>query len=251
MNPELEEALGHRLLALADDELILAHRNSEWCGHAPILEEDIAFANIAQDEMGHARLWYELYCEGREADPDQLVFFREVAGWRNARLLELPRGDWAFSMVRQYLFDLLEMVRLDGLAQSSNAALAAVAEKVRREEVYHLRHTEAWMRRLGLGTAESNRRTQQALDALWTHVPQLFLPLGGEVALVTAAVVPDAGAVQAQWLAVAIPFLEEVGLTMPDWPEGAVEDRTVHTPHLNELLATLQEVARQDRGAIW
>ena len=123
----MSSSLSNYLLSLADDEFILGHRNSEWCGHAPILEEDIAFANLAQDELGHARLWYEHLCNGTAQTPDRLVFFRAVADWRNAQLLELPKGDWALSMMRQYLFDALEMVRLPLLAQSADAQVAAIA----------------------------------------------------------------------------------------------------------------------------
>ena len=103
MSPEITQALAAKLLALADDEFLLGHRDSEWCGHAPILEEDIAFANIAQDEIGHASLWLNLYKDLTGDDPDRLLFFREAADYRNAQLCELPKGDWAFTMMRQYL----------------------------------------------------------------------------------------------------------------------------------------------------
>jgi ring-1,2-phenylacetyl-CoA epoxidase subunit PaaC len=154
------------LLALADDELILGHRDSEWTGHAPILEEDIAFANIAQDEIGHASLWYGLVQRLGGAEPDRLVFFRPPSEYRNAPLVELPKGDWAFSMLRQYLFDAAEAQRLPLLAASAHRPLAEAAAKIRTEEIYHLRHTQAWIERLAQGTAESHGRTQAALDLL-------------------------------------------------------------------------------------
>src|SRR5512144_1177706 len=115
------------LLALADDELILGHRNSEWAGHAPILEEDIAFANLALDELGHAQLWYTLHSEITGAEPDRTVFFREGPAYRCLPLVELPRGDWAFSMLRQYLFDAAEDVRLPALAASADTRVAEIA----------------------------------------------------------------------------------------------------------------------------
>ncbi|MCL4257815.1 MAG: phenylacetate-CoA oxygenase subunit PaaC [Anaerolineales bacterium] len=152
-------ALSGYLIALADDELILGHRDSEWTGHAPILEEDIAFANLALDEIGHAKLWYELAAdllgEDKTTYPDKLVYFREPAQFRNMQLVELPKGDWAFSTLRQYLFDAFEALRLEALSQSSYTPLAEIAARIRTEELYHLRHSQAWVPRLGLGTQDS------------------------------------------------------------------------------------------------
>ncbi|MFQ5576791.1 MAG: 1,2-phenylacetyl-CoA epoxidase subunit PaaC, partial [Anaerolineae bacterium] len=181
MDKHLAQALIKTLLAMADDELILAHRNSEWTGHAPILEEDIAFSNIAQDELGHAVLWYgllaDLSAEDPQTYPDRLAFFRDAPDYRNLQLVELPKGDWAFTIVRQYLFDAAEAVRLPQLARSEYAPLAEIAAKIQREEIYHYRHTAAWLKRLGLGTEESHCRMQTALNALWPYTGQLFAPL--------------------------------------------------------------------------
>lgn len=243
-------ALIVKILALADDELILAHRNSEWTGHAPILEEDIAFANIAQDELGHATLWYEIVSTLTGDDPDKLVFFRDAAAFRNLPLVELPKGDWAFSMVRQYLFDAYEMVALPYLMQSSYKPIRDAAAKIRSEEIYHLRHTMAWLKRLGLGTEESHSRSQHALNELWPYALQLFVPLPDEHLLLEAGYVPDAAAVQAEWLALVQPFLRECGLTLPPH-ELAPGDRFHHTTYLAELLQEMQSVARLDPAAIW
>jgi ring-1,2-phenylacetyl-CoA epoxidase subunit PaaC len=180
-------ALADRLLALADDELILAHRNSEWAGHAPILEEDIAFANMALDEMGHAAIWYGLRGELTGENPTGSSSSATPGQYRNVQLVELPRGDWAFSMVRQYLFDAAESVTLPHLAASSYRPLAEAAAKIATEERYHLRHTGLWLRRLGLGTAESHARLQAALDILWPYARQLFVPLPDDTILVDAA----------------------------------------------------------------
>ena len=212
LSPDLREALGRKLLAMADDELILAHRNSEWCGHAPILEEDIAFANIAQDELGHAGLWYEILHGLNGADPDQLVFFRPAHRFRNVRMLERPNGDWAFSMLRQYLFDSWEMVALQRLVESTFRPLAQAAAKARTEEIYHLRHTRTWVERLGLGTKESNRRMQRALERLWPETAQLFQPLSGELHLVEARITPPPQELAQAWREVVIPFLTKCGL---------------------------------------
>ncbi|MBK9055399.1 MAG: phenylacetate-CoA oxygenase subunit PaaC [Chloroflexi bacterium] len=250
MNETLQQALVNQLIGMADDELILAHRNSEWTGHAPILEEDIAFANIAQDELGHATLWYEIIRGLTGDDPDKLVFFRSAAAFRNLPLVELPKGDWAFSMVRQYLFDAYEMVALPHLMQSSYKPMGDAAAKIRSEEIYHLRHTMAWLKRLGLGTEVSHQRTQNALNELWPYALALFVPRPDEHLLVEAGYVPDAAALQTEWSALVRPFLSECGLTVPA-DELAPGDRLHHTAYLTELLQEMQSVARLDPEAVW
>jgi ring-1,2-phenylacetyl-CoA epoxidase subunit PaaC len=251
MNPELKDALIHKLLALADDELILAHRNSEWTGHAPILEEDIAFSNIAQDELGHAIIWYSLLCDLTGEDADELVFFRQAADFRNAQIVELPKGDWAFTMLRQYLFDAAEMVLLTRLLSSHYQPLAEAAAKMRNEEIYHYRHTTTWIKRLGLGTEESHRRTQVALDQLWPLAGQLFQPLPDESLLVEADFVPDPDGLHQAWLEVVQPFLVAAHLLAPPNSVPAVSGRDQHTDHLTTLLAEMQAVARFDPQAEW
>src|SRR5688572_7235793 len=230
------EALADYLLALADDELILAHRDSEWSGHAPILEEDIAFSNIALDEMGHANLWYQRVEELTGQAPDQLAFFRDAPAFRSAQLVELPKGDWACSMLRQLLFDAAESARLPALALSTWPPPADTAAQIRTEEIYHLRHTQAWVKRLGLGTEESHARLQAALDTLWPYALQLFVPLAGEPALVSEGLVPDGTALQGQWEALVLPLLHEVNLTVVVERRPAALDRATHTDHLPALL---------------
>lgn len=255
LQPEIAQALARKLLAMADDELILAHRNSEWCGHAPILEEDIAFANIAQDELGHAGLWYGLLQALDGSDPDRLVFFREAPDYRNVRMVELPNGDWAFSMLRQYMFDSYETVLLQRLVDSALEPLAQAAAKARREEIYHLRHTQTWVQRLGLGTEESRRRMQEALDTLWPYTVQLFLPLPGEERLVQANIAPPTRQLQAHWRETVVPFLQSSGLALNQSTMGNDGDETTsrrqHTEHLPRLLEELQSVARLDPEASW
>ena len=252
MEPQVRDALIERLLAMGDDELILAHRNSEWTGHAPILEEDIAFANIALDELGHASIWYGLRCAMTGEDADRLVFFRNPGQYRNVQLVELPRGDWAFSMLRQYLFDAAESVTLGRLRASAHRPLAEAATKIATEELYHLRHTGLWLRRLGLGTEESHARTQAALDVLWPYARQLFVPLPGDEALVAASVVPDAALLWREWEAQVRPFLAGCNLAVPDEaPARRDIPRTEHTEHLMALLSEMQAVARMDPEATW
>lgn len=215
MNQTIQQVLTQKLVAMADDELILAHRNSEWIGHAPILEEDIALANIAQDELGHANLWYELHQTLTGDEPDELVFFREASQFRNVQMVELPRGDWAFTMLRQYLFDAYELLLLDQLRYGRYQPLAEAAMKMRNEEIYHLRHTSSWIKRLGLGTEESNQRTQAALDALWPYTQQLFVPLPGDSILVDEKIVPNLARLHGSWLERVRPFLTAANLTIP------------------------------------
>lgn len=251
MNPEQKSALTAKLLAMADDELILAHRNSEWTGHAPILEEDIAFANIAQDELGHATLWYDIVHALSGQAPDRLVFFRDAADFRCVQMVTLPNGDWAFSMLRQYLFDAAEQQWLAALANSRYAPVADAATKMVREEMYHLHHTSAWVRRLGLGTAESRRRMQQALDELWPYALQLFVPLPQDDVLVEAGLAPNVAALQDEWEGMVRPFLTAANLTIPDVTKPITDDRAAHAPHLAPLLAEMQSVARQEPEAEW
>ena len=252
MDAAVRDALSERLLAMADDEMILGHRNSEWAGHGPILEEDIAFANIALDEMGHAAIWYGLRGDLTGEDADRSIFFRNAGQYRNVQLVELPRGDWAFSMARQYLFDAAENVLLNHLKASTYAPLAEAATKIATEELYHLRHTGLWLRRLGLGTGESRSRTQAALDTLWPYAQQLFVPLPGDATLVAAGMIPDMALARREWEGRARSFLGECGLAIPDeaLPSRDIP-RAEHTEHLMALLAEMQSVARLDPEAEW
>jgi ring-1,2-phenylacetyl-CoA epoxidase subunit PaaC len=254
---DMRNAMQVYLLAMADDELILGHRNSEWCGHAPILEEDIAFANIALDEIGHASIWYSLIAElkGEDIDkyPDELVFFRNYQDFRNAQLVEMPKGDWAYSMLRQYLFDTLENKRLDMLANSQYEPVAEAAGKIRSEEIYHLRHTTAWVKRLGLGTEESNRRLQRAWGEIWPLTRQLFDPTMEEQLLISVKYVPPAKEIEQRWEKEVLPFLEACGLSIAAkaHQQGSRLGRNQHTTHLKVLVTEMQSVARLDPEARW
>ncbi len=250
MIPSQKAALAGYLISLGDDELILAHRDSEWAGHAPILEEDIAFANIALDEMGHAAAWYrlagELLDQSVETYPDELIFARKPDEFRNIQMVELPNGDWAFSLMRQYLFDSLESVRLKVLAESKWEPLADTALKIQPEELYHLRHTRTWVRRLGLGTEESNHRMQNALDELYPFALQPFTTLAEE-----DQGIPESDMLQRAWDAEIGPVLAESNLEPPEDEDSPVQSREVHTSHLLELVEEMQVVARADIEAQW
>ena len=251
MDSTLQLALVAKLIALADDELILGHRAADWTGHAPILEEDIALANIAQDELGHAMIYYGLAETFTGRDADEMAFFRDSADFRNVQMVELPKGDWAFTMLRQYLFDAYEVALLTRLAESRYVPLADAANKIMREEMYHLRHTQIWVERLGIGTTESHRRMQAALETLWPVSRQLFTPLPGEAGLVAAGYTPALSEVQAQWAALVRPHLGISSLVIPTETEAISAERAHHTPHLTSLLADMQRVARAHPSATW
>jgi len=250
LDDSLKRAMAARLLEMADDELILAHRDSEWTGHAPILEEDIAFANIAQDEMGHALIWYDIRRSLTGEDTDRLVFFREPSEFRNAQMVELPKGDWAFSMVRQWMFDTWETIHLEALEQSRFTPVAEAARKIRKEETYHLRHTRAWTRRLGLGTEESNGRMQAALDLLWPYRGQLFSFPADYLLLVDQSLMPDLGRLAALWDQRVQGELANANLRMPD-PATLSGARGQHSEHFPALIDELQQVARLEAEARW
>lgn len=255
MNAQQRELLARNLVGLGDDELLLGHRDSEWTGHAPILEEDIAFGNIALDEMGHALGWYRVAAQLRGEDPatypDQLVYQRPAAEYRNVQMVELPIGDWAFTIVRQYLFDSSERVRLEQLSHSSSADPAELAAKISSEEAYHLRHLRAWVERLGLGTDESHQRMQNALNELYPYALQLFVPEDAATELVEASVFPNAVQLRGRWEQEVSALFEKCGLTVPPDVMPAAVDRRQHTKHLEPLVEELQQVVRQNEGARW
>ncbi len=251
MSEPLREALGSLLLAMADDEVLLGHRDAEWVGHAPILEADIAMASIAQDEIGHAILWYSLLHELGWPDPDRMAYFRDPPEFRNATLVELPRGDWAFTVVRQFLFDYAEKVRLEALMASAYRPLAEAAAKVRREETYHLMHSRAWVVRLGDATEESHRRMQAALDLAWPHALGLFEPAPGEDLRVAEGIQPPEAELRARWEAEVRPILEAASLVVPEAEPIDGGRKGQHTAHLAALLADFQMVARSGVGETW
>ncbi|WP_309571359.1 1,2-phenylacetyl-CoA epoxidase subunit PaaC [Deinococcus sp.] len=244
LTPTQTQTLLLKLTVLADDEIILAHRGGEWTGHAPILEEDIALANIAQDELGHAGLYLTLAQSLGGSDPDRVAFWRGPDDYLNARLVELPKGDWALTMLRQFLYDTYEALWLEAATRSTYAPLAEVAAKAVREEKFHLQHTALWAERLALGTSESTRRIQTALDELWPYAAQLFQPIDGEAELTGVGILPDLSAVHARWHDLVTRHLhDKCGLILPANAEAGA-GRDTHTEHLAPLLLEMQSVAR-------
>ncbi|HET6328500.1 MAG TPA: 1,2-phenylacetyl-CoA epoxidase subunit PaaC [Planctomycetaceae bacterium] len=255
LSASLRSALDSKLLRLGDDEFILGHRNSEWTGHGPILEEDIAFANLALDELGHGILWYRIVALLRDEDPesypDQLVYQRGAAEFQNVDFVALPHTDWAFSMLRQFLFDAYESIHVPALTASRFEPIAEAAAKIKQEEFYHLYHTKAWVQRLGLGTEESRRRMQTALDQLWTPFQQLFAPGPEESLLVDAGITADLGPVHVKWHEMVVPFLESCALVVPDDAVVPRLRQSGRSEHMGPLIAELQQVSKLAPGAVW
>src|SRR3954471_7667038 len=165
------------LLRLGDDRLVLGHRLSEWCGHGPILEEDIALANIALDLIGQANLLLTQAgkAEGKGRDEDALAYFREATEYRNILMVELEKGDFGFTIARQFFFSVFNYLQMEALAKSKHTDLAGIAAKAVKEAKYHVRHSADWMVKLGDGTAESHERMQSAVDDLWRYTGEMFL----------------------------------------------------------------------------
>lgn len=246
--------LSEFILHLGDDRLILGHRLSEWCGHGPILEEDIALANISLDLIGQANLLLELAgkVEGQGRTADTLAYFREAVDFRNALIMELPRGDFAVTITRQFLVSVFGVLHLDRLHASSHADLAGIAAKALKETRYHARHAAHWVLKLGDGTAESHRRIQQAFDDLWMYTGELFEMDDVERAMAADGTGADRAALRDSWRAEVGRVLSAATLTMPDdgfMQHGGRSGR--HTEHLGHLLAEMQIVARSFPGAEW
>ncbi len=247
-------ALVEYLLRLGDDRLVLGHRISEWCGHGPILEEDIALANISLDLVGQANLLLKLAgeTEGLGRSEDALAFFRDETGFRNALIAELPCGDFAFTIVRQFLFSTAAYFQLEGLTRSSHHELAGIAAKAVKETRYHVRHAGEWVIRLGDGTTESHDRTQTALDDLWRYTGELFMTDAVDAAVVASGIAPDMAAQEPRWRAQVTDVVRRATLRLPE--DGYMQRGGrvgSHTEHLGRMLAEMQIVARSHPGAAW
>lgn len=242
------------LLRLGDDRLVLGHRVSEWCGHGPILEEDIALSNIALDLIGHATSLLALagQVEGAGRDEDALAYFRDGVAWRNCLLVEQPNGDFGTTIVRQFLFDAYSVLRWDQLSRCGHEGLQAIAVKSLKEDKYHLRHSSEWVVRLGDGTEESHTRVQQAVNDLWRFTGELFERDGVDDAVAAQGILVDHGALRALWDGMIADVFGRATLTVPTdavFRRGGRQGR--HTEVLGHMLATMQSVARAHPGARW
>lgn len=249
------DAVKDLLYRLADDELIIGHRNSEWNGIGPILEEDIAFSSMAQDEMGHAQAYYIMLHEMiGEAHPDQIAFNRNAADFRSCQLVEHPIVDYAFSLVRHFCYDIAETIRLDSLRQSSFKPLAELAKKIGREEKYHQLHAITWISQLGRATDESNRRLQEALNIAYPLAFSLFEPTAMDESIASEGLMARESELEAAWVAEMEKQITASNLKVPE-----VADKTAfyggrtgkHSEHLPALLTEMTEVFAIDPEAAW
>ena len=239
---------------LGDDAHILGHRLSEWCSNAPFLEEDLALTNVALDYIGRARMFYSYAGElrGDGTAEDDYAYLRDCRDYSNLLIFELPRGDFAFTMARQFLVDVFTVLFLKELQHSAKAALAAISAKAIKESVYHLRRSSGWMLRLGDGTEESHRRVQDALEELWVFTPELFEMDTLEVGLLQQGIAVDRRLLQSSWAVQVADILEQAKLSMPQdgWQIGGGRDG-IHTEHLGHLLSEMQFVQRAYPGLEW
>jgi ring-1,2-phenylacetyl-CoA epoxidase subunit PaaC len=249
-----ERPLLNLVLRRADDALILGHRLSEWCGHAPMVEEDIALANIALDLIGQARSLYDYAArvENSGLGEDHFAYRREQHQYRNCLLVEQPNGDFAASIVRQVLFSAFMDLYWREMMNLRDETLAAIAAKAEKETAYHLRHSAEWLIRLGDGTEESHERAQAALDELWIYSGELFETDEIERSLIEGGIAPDCSSLQNGWQKHIKPILREATLTIPSasfMQTGGRSGR--HTEHLGHILADLQFLQRAHPEAVW
>ncbi|WP_292290087.1 1,2-phenylacetyl-CoA epoxidase subunit PaaC [Marivita sp.] len=248
-------ALFEYLLRLGDNTLILGHRVSEWCGHAPVLEEDIALANTALDLIGQTQMWLglagEVEADGRTAD--DLAMLRDVWDFRNVLLVEQPNGNFGQTMMRQMLFDAFHFELLSDLAGAGDDRIAAVAAKALKEVTYHFDRSSETVIGLGDGTEESHARMQAALDLLWPYVGEMFTPDDIDAAMFEAGVAPDLRLLRARFDSRVDRVLKDATLARPDSSYAQTGGKTGfrHSEHLGHLLTQMQWLQRAYPGAVW
>lgn len=259
MKSKLDEitrkALFDYLLKIADDRLTLGHRLSEWCGHGPILEEDVAITNIALDLIGQAANFLGIAAEiednGRTAD--DLAYFRDDIDFRNLLLTELPNGDYAFTIVRLFLFSAYSYHLMGKLQKIEDSEIAGLAAKTLKETIYHLRHSGQWILRFGSGTVESHERAQRALDELWAYTGEMFTLDEAEASLIMKGLAVDLSQIKPAWQEMVNEIFDLATLvtTNDDVWMNTGGRHGFHTEHLGHMLAEMQILARSHPGAKW
>ncbi|UXH79923.1 1,2-phenylacetyl-CoA epoxidase subunit PaaC [Roseateles amylovorans] len=242
------------LLPLGDACLVLSHRLSEWCGHSPILEEDLALGNIALDLLGQARavLTRAGQLDGQSFDEDQLAFLRDERHYLNPVMMELPRGDFAFTQARNLMAACWLLPLWTRLQASSDAEVAAIAAKAVKEVRYHQQHAAEWVVRLGDGSEESTRRMTTALAQLWPYVNELFATDETDAAAERSGLGPAWSTLKPEWDAAMDEVLAEARLARPaDTPHVYAGRLGVHSEHMGHLLATMQSLPRAYPGGVW
>lgn len=262
----MNQALINYTIYLADNTLILSQRNSEWCGHGPVLEQDIAITNISLDLIGQARSLYQyaatLINASHSTPPpgglggateDALAYLRNERAFKNCLITELPNGDWGQTILRQFFFSVFQQLLYTQLLQSKDITLAAIAEKSLKEVTYHVRWSSEWVIRLGDGTEESHERMVKALAALWTYTGEFFIPADYEIATAAEGIGVDVATLQASWMQQVQEILQEATLPFPSgegWMHSGGKTG-LHTEHLGFILAEMQYMQRVYPGAEW
>ncbi|MEW9920607.1 1,2-phenylacetyl-CoA epoxidase subunit PaaC [Marimonas sp. MJW-29] len=251
----MSNALFEFCCRMGDNTLVLGHRVSEWCGVAPVLEEDIALANTALDLIGQTQLWLGLAgeVEGKGRDADKLAFHRDVWDFRNVLLVEQPNGDFGQTMMRQFLFDQWHVLYLKALMSSSHDQVAAIAEKSVKEVTYHLERSSDTVIGLGDGTEESHARMQKALDRLYPYVGEMFTGDAVDAAMVDQGIAPDPATLRADYDTRLDSVLAEATLTRPesDFAHKGGKTGVRHTEHLGHMLSQMQWLQRAYPDATW
>lgn len=249
-----QDALFKYLLILGDSSLILAQRLSEWTGHGPFLEEDLALTNIALDTLGHARsfLEYAARVENKGRDEDKLVFFRSGREYFNVKLVEQPNGDYADTMVRQVFMDAFRYHYFKKMSESKDATLSALSQKIFKEVSYHYRHSSWWIKRMGDGTEESHQRAQKAVDNLWRFTGELFTPDECEKIMEEEGIAPSLETVEYLWKEDIHNLFKEATLNIPQNTFMQLGGKQgIHTEHLDYILAEMQSLPRMYPDAKW
>jgi ring-1,2-phenylacetyl-CoA epoxidase subunit PaaC len=250
----MNNPLKNFLYKTADDQLIFGHRNSEWTGFGPLLEEDIAFSSMAQDKIGHSLAIYSMLHQLGEADPDAIAFTRNSKEFKNCQLVELPNGDYDFSLVRHFLFDTAEALRFEMLTRSSYKPLAELSVKIKGEIRYHTMHANYWLKKLGTATEESKSRMQHSLNIVLPFALGIFEKSVFESDLIQENIFEGEDVLKEKWKARVEEVLSETELTLPDWSSLNPHEggrRGIHTEHLQPLIDEMGEVFRSDPTAEW
>jgi ring-1,2-phenylacetyl-CoA epoxidase subunit PaaC len=245
-------AVKELLYRIADDLLIQGHRNSEWTGMGPLLEEDIAFSSMAQDKIGQSHALYDMLHQLGEQQPDTVAFMRNASQFHNCIFVELPNGEYDFSLVRHFLFDTALALRFDFLTGSTFTPLKELARKIRGELKYHTLHANTWMTQLGSATEESVSRLQASLDKAWPYALGIFEESPYESKVVESGIFIGEKTLQEKWLGSVTEVLKRTRLTIPGDAIPVVGGRAGrHSEHLQPLLEEMSEVFKIDPGAEW
>lgn len=247
-------AIKELLYKMADDLLIIGHRNSEWTGLGPILEEDIAFSSMAQDKIGQAGALFEILHQLGEDEPDTIAFMRDENKMHCSQFVELPNGEYDFSVMRHFLYDHADQLRFEMLANSSFEPLAQVAKKIKGELKYHVFHANTWVVKLANGTEESKARMQTALNESWNYALGMFEAGDFEKELQNENIFEGEEALKTRWIANITPFIEKANLRIPDqsnWEPILGGRKGYHTYYLQQLVEEMGEVFRLDPTAQW